>query len=70
MTTKRQKQAVLFIQEELEITFKGNINNFDEVSEFIGEYLDDAKSHYEEMEFLYREALGSIGDIDTFMYGD
>lgn len=43
MTTKRQKAAVNFCEEVLNVTFKGNINNFNEVSEFLSIYLDQAK---------------------------
>lgn len=43
MTTRRQKAAVNFCESVLNITFKGDINNFDEVSEFLSEYLEQAK---------------------------
>lgn len=43
MTTERQKAAVNFCEEVLDVTFKGNINNFNEVSEFLSIYLDQAK---------------------------
>lgn len=43
MTTKRQKAAINFCEEVLNISFKGNIDNFNEVSEFLGTYLEQAK---------------------------
>lgn len=43
MTTKRQKAAVNFCESVLNIKFTGNIDNFNEVSEFLSEYLDQAK---------------------------
>ncbi len=49
MTTSRQKAAVHFCEQWLHITFEGNINNFQEVSNFLSEYLDDAKNYCEEI---------------------
>lgn len=43
MTTKRQKAAVNFCEQVLDISFKGDIDNFNEVSEFLSEYLEQAK---------------------------
>lgn len=43
MTTKKQKSAISFCEEVLNISFNGNINNFNEVSEFLGTYLEQAK---------------------------
>jgi hypothetical protein len=43
MTTDRQKAAVNFCEEWLHIKFEGDINNFQEVSNFLSIYLDEAK---------------------------
>lgn len=43
MTTKRQKEAVHFCEKWLQIKFKGDINNFKQVSNFLSKYLEDAK---------------------------
>ena len=48
-STARQKGAVKFIEEWLNITFTGNINDFYEVSDFLSEYLDEAKQIYDEV---------------------
>ena len=47
-STARQKGAVKFVEEWLNITFTGNINDFYEVSDFLSEYLDKAKQMYDE----------------------
>lgn len=46
MTTKRQKEAVYFCEEWLDISFEGDINNFNQVSNFLSMYLDSAKSTF------------------------
>ena len=43
MTTSRQKAAVHFCEQWLKVTFEGDINNFNEVSNFLSEYLEEAK---------------------------
>lgn len=48
-STARQKGAVKFVEEWLNITFAGNINDFYEVSDFLSEYLDEAKQMYDEV---------------------
>ena len=48
-STERQKSAVKFVEEWLNITFTGNINDFYEVSDFLSEYLDEAKQMYDEV---------------------
>ena len=48
-STERQKSAVKFVEEWLNITFTGNINDFYEVSDFLSEYLDEAKQIYDEV---------------------
>ena len=47
-STPKQKSAVKFVEEWLNITFTGNINDFYEVSDFLSEYLDEAKQMYDE----------------------
>ena len=47
-STPKQKGAVKFVEEWLNITFTGNINDFYEVSDFLSEYLDEAKQMYDE----------------------
>lgn len=42
-STDRQRRAVHFIEDWCGITFNGDINNFYEVSDFLSDYLDDAK---------------------------
>lgn len=44
--TPRQKGAINFIENMLDITFEGDINNYQQVSNFIGLYLDEAKIRY------------------------
>ena len=46
-STEKQKSAVKFVEEWLNITFTGNINDFYEVSDFLSEYLDEAKQMYD-----------------------
>ena len=48
-STPKQKSAVKFVEEWLNITFTGNINDFYEVSDFLSEYLDEAKQMYDEV---------------------
>ena len=48
-STAKQKGAVKFVEEWLNITFTGNINDFYEVSDFLSEYLDEAKQMYDEV---------------------
>ena len=46
MTTKRQKAAVNFCEEWLDISFEGDINDFNQVSNFLSIHLDCAKSNF------------------------
>ena len=41
--TECQKKAVVFIEEILDVDFEGDINNYKQVSDFLNEYLEDAK---------------------------
>lgn len=58
--TEKMKNAVTFIQSMTEYHYDGDINNFSEVSSFIGCYLDYAKNIAEE--------VMSCGDIDMEYY--
>lgn len=60
MTTARQKSAVHFCEEWLHISFEGNIDNRQEVSEFLSNYLDDAKNIYEEIACEYQAYLWGL----------
>jgi hypothetical protein len=58
-STEKQKAAVKFVEEWLNITFTGNINNFNEVSDFLYEYLDEAKLIYDEVYNEYTSYIWS-----------
>lgn len=53
MTTERQKNAVAFCEEWLHIEFKGDINNFNDVSSFLSLHLDVAKAIAEDAVMAY-----------------
>lgn len=53
MTTEKQKEAVRFCERWLDITFSGDIDNFEEVSNFLYEYLDSAKANMEDAVWSY-----------------
>ena len=57
MTTNRQKAAVQFCEQWLSISFEGNIENKEQVSQFLSEYLDDAKNLYTEIRCEYEAYL-------------
>ena len=57
MTTNRQKAAVHFCEQWLDVTFNGNINNFQQVSNFLSTYLEEAKLLYNEIECEYEAYL-------------
>lgn len=51
MTTDRQKRAVLFCESVCpEAKFSGDINDFNQVSDFLNEWLDYAKGVANEIE--------------------
>lgn len=60
MTTDRQKAAVHFCEQWLNITFEGDIENRYEVSAFLGEYLQEAKNLYEEIACEYEAYLWDL----------
>ena len=49
MTTKRQRAAVRYCESILDIKFNGDINNFNQVSSFLNEYLECAKTREEDI---------------------
>ena len=57
MTTPKQKAAVHFCEQWLNITFEGNINNHTQVSLFLAEYLQEAKNLYDEIRCEYEAYL-------------
>ena len=60
MATDRQKAAIHFCEQWLNITFEGNINNRFEVSIFLGEYLQEAKNLYDEIRCDYEAYLWDL----------
>ena len=60
MTTNKQKAAVHFCEQWLNITFEGNINDFQQVSYFLSIYLDEAKSLYNEVRCEYESYLWDL----------
>lgn len=60
MTTNKQKAAVRFCEQWLDVTFNGDINNFQQVSYFLSAYLDDAKQLYEEVKCEYESYLWDL----------
>ena len=60
MTTDRQKAAIHFCEQWLNITFEGNINNRFEVSIFLREYLQEAKNLYDEIRCDYEAYLWDL----------
>lgn len=49
MTTKRQRAAVRYCENMLDIKFNGDINNFNQVSKFLDYYLEEAKIREEDI---------------------
>lgn len=62
MTTDRQKAAIHFCEQWLNITFNGDIENRYEVSAFLGEYLQEAKDLYNELRCEYEAYLWDLED--------
>lgn len=60
MTTDRQKAAVYFCEQWLNVTFEGNIENKYQVSIFLGEYLQEAKDLYNEVRCEYEAYLWDL----------
>ena len=59
-TTKRQRAAVHFCEQWLNITFEGNIEDKYQVSIFLGEYLQEAKDLYDEVRCEYESYLWDL----------
>ena len=53
------KKAVVFIEEILDVDFEGDINNYRQVSDFLSEYLEDAK----ELNEYYHSIILENSDI-------
>lgn len=62
MTTEKQKAAVHFCEQWLDVTFEGDINNFRQVSYFLSIHLDDAKQLYDEVKCEYEAYLWDLMD--------
>ena len=60
MTTNRQKAAVHFCEQWLNVTFNGDINNFNQVSTFLSNYLEEAKLLYNEIKCEYEAYLWDL----------
>nr|DAG91917.1 MAG TPA: hypothetical protein [Crassvirales sp.] len=60
MTTNKQRAAVHFCEQWLNVTFEGNINDFQQVSHFLSIYLDEAKSLYDEVRCEYESYLWDL----------
>lgn len=61
-TTERQKAAVRFCEEWLNVKFIGDIEDSTVVSAFLNEYLDDAKNMYEEIKCEYESYIEDLYD--------
>ena len=44
--TTQQLEKIKFCEKYLYVEFTGNINNINEVTEFLNEYLDEAEEYY------------------------
>ena len=60
MITDKQKAAVHFCEQWLNITFEGNIEDKYQVSTFLEEYLQEAKDLYNEIKYEYEAYLWSL----------
>ena len=60
MTTDRQKAAVQFCEQWLDVTFEGNIEDKYQVSIFLSEYLQEAKDLYNEIRCEYETYLWEL----------
>lgn len=56
-STERQRAAVHFCEQWLKVEFKGDINNFSQVSDFLSLYLEEAKDMYEDARCEYEAYL-------------
>ena len=60
MITDRQKAAIHFCEQWLNITFEGNIEDKHQVSIFLQEYLQEAKNLYDEIRCDYEAYLWDL----------
>ena len=60
MTTNKQKAAIQFCEQWLDITFEGNIEDKYQVSIFLSEYLQEAKDLYDEIRCEYEAYLWKL----------
>lgn len=60
MTTNKQKTAIQFCEQWLDITFEGNIEDKHQVSIFLSEYLQEAKDLYNEIRCEYESYLWEL----------
>ena len=60
MTTNKQKAAVHFCEQWLNIVFEGDIEDKYQVSTFLEEYLQEAKDIYNEIKYEYKAYLWSL----------
>ena len=60
MITDKQKAAVYFCEQWLNITFEGDIEDKNQVSTFLEEYLQEAKDLYNEIKYEYEAYLWSL----------
>ena len=58
--TSRQIAAVHFCEQQLHISFEGDIEDRAQVNVFLKEYLDDAKNTYEEVVCEYEAYLWEL----------
>ena len=52
-STAKQRAAVKFCEHMLNVTFDGDIKNFNDCNVFLGMYLDEAKQLYDEIKCEY-----------------
>ena len=60
MTTDKQKAAIHFCEQWLNITFEGDIEDKHQVSTFLKEYLQEAKDLYNEIKYEYEAYLWNL----------
>lgn len=57
-STPKQRSAVSFCCNMLNVEFEGNINSFKQCSKFLSEYLEQAKQHYIELKCEFEADRG------------
>ena len=61
-STPKQRAAVHFCEQWLNIEFEGDIDNFNSVSDFLADYLADAKEQAMELRCEYEAYLQELDD--------